>query len=125
MVNSFTRIAAAGAAVAAVFAGTVTTAQAADVGVLDTNKTISNSHGRMTYIDDGDMFEVCDTKADGYGMTGQVVVATTGNPVLTVTDGGDAGCDKGGYNVGQLFSVYMAVVWNGGGDWVYSEHFTE
>ncbi|MGW1491022.1 hypothetical protein [Streptomyces sp. NPDC002402] len=114
----------AGAAVATVFAGTVSTAQAADTAILDTNKTISNGHGKMTYIDDGDMFEVCDTKADGHGMTGQVL-GWQGRVKLTVTDGGDAGCDKGGYNVGQVESVKMALVWDGGGDWVYSYDFTE
>ncbi|WP_406269467.1 hypothetical protein OHT93_16440 [Streptomyces sp. NBC_00191] len=124
MSKTFIRIAVAGAAVAAVFAGTVSTAQAADTAILDTNKTISNGHGKMTYIDDGDMFEVCDTKADGHGMTGQVL-GWQGRVKLTVTDGGDAGCDKGGYNVGQVESVKMALVWDGGGDWVYSYDFTE
>ncbi|MFI5801309.1 hypothetical protein [Streptomyces sp. NPDC051561] len=124
MASSLTRIAVAGAAVAAIFAGTASAAQAAEVGTMDTNKTISNGHGKMTYIDNGDMFQVCDTKADGYGMTGQVI-RPGGNPLLTVTDGGDAGCDKAGYDVGQIWSVQMALVWDGGGDWVYSEHFTE
>ncbi|MFF3323021.1 hypothetical protein [Streptomyces sp. NPDC002889] len=118
--NSFTRIAVAGAAVVAVFAGTASTAQAIE------NKTISNSHGKMTFIDDGDMFQVCDTKADGYGMTGQVIEMGLAERVkLTVTDGGDAGCDKGGYDIGVTWSVKMALVWDGGGDWVYSHHFKE
>jgi hypothetical protein len=53
MIKSITRIAVAGAAVTAVFAGTVSTAQAADTGTLDTNKTISYPQGRgkMTYIE--------------------------------------------------------------------------
>ncbi|MFI5801307.1 hypothetical protein [Streptomyces sp. NPDC051561] len=126
MIKSISRIAVAGAAVITVFAGTVSTAQAAEVGTLDTNKYISAPQGRgtMTYIDDGDMFQVCDTKADGYGMTGQVET-TKPVTVLTVTDGGDAGCDKGGYNVGQLQSVRMKLTWNGGGGSVVSEFFNE
>ncbi|MGW1491023.1 hypothetical protein [Streptomyces sp. NPDC002402] len=127
MGKTFSRIAVAGAAVATVFAGTVSTAQAADTTILDTNKTISNSHGKMTYIDDGDMFEVCDTNADGHGMTGMVekLVGSAPKTVLTVTDGGDAGCDKGGYNVGQLESIRMALTWDGGGGTVRSGYFNE
>ncbi|MFE7108579.1 hypothetical protein ACFU98_05170 [Streptomyces sp. NPDC057575] len=119
MVKSLTRIALVGAGVATALTLTASPALA------DTNKTIYSpqSRGKMTYIDDGDMFEVCDTKADGYGMTG--VVEDVNHTILTITDGGDAGCDKDGYNVGQLNSVRMALYWNGGGGAVRSEYFNE
>ncbi|MFI5806801.1 hypothetical protein [Streptomyces sp. NPDC051561] len=111
-------------AVAAVLVGTATPAMAVS------NKTISNSHGKMTFIDDGDMFQVCDTKADGHGMTGELVqVYPDGsNKVrLTVTDGGDSNCGKKGYNVGNQFNeLYeMWLAWNGGGATVKSERFNE
>ncbi|MFJ4878435.1 hypothetical protein ACIP93_24965 [Streptomyces sp. NPDC088745] len=122
--KSFSRIAATGAALAALVVGTATPAMA------ESNKTISNSHGKMTFIDDGDMFQVCDTKADGHGMTGELVQVYPGgsNQVrLTVTDGGDSGCDKKGYNIGNQFNeLYeMWLSWNGGGATVKSERFNE
>ncbi|MFI1221124.1 MULTISPECIES: hypothetical protein [unclassified Streptomyces] len=73
MTKSITRIAVAGAALMTFFAGTVTTAQAAEAGPLSTDKTISLRDGRgaMTIFDGGDMFQVCDTKADGHGVVGR------------------------------------------------------
>ncbi|MGW7364512.1 hypothetical protein ACWGI8_14060 [Streptomyces sp. NPDC054841] len=115
------RAAVVGSAVAAAVTFSTAAAVAGDI-------TISNSHGSMKYIDDGDMFQVCDTKADGYGMKGQLIsIGAEDRAVLTVDDGGDAGCDKKGYNVGNgAGEVYkMALVWNGGGDWTYSYHFKE
>ncbi|MGW6564486.1 hypothetical protein [Streptomyces sp. NPDC054975] len=119
MVKALTRVAVAGAAVAAVVAGTATPALA------DTNKSIYYPSGRgsMTYIDDGDMFQVCDTKADGHGMVG--MVENLNHTLITITDGGDAGCDKKGYNVGQMESVRMALSWNGGGGTITSGYFNE
>ncbi|MFI5806800.1 hypothetical protein [Streptomyces sp. NPDC051561] len=117
--KSFSRIAVAGAAVAAVIAGTATPAMA------DTNRTISNSHGKFTFIDDGDMFEVCDTKADGHGVTGKLLESGSNDFVLTVTDGGDSGCDKKGYNIGNLREYQMWLSWNGGGATVKSIWFNE
>ncbi|MFI9587651.1 hypothetical protein ACIHCQ_38925 [Streptomyces sp. NPDC052236] len=127
MVKTFTRMAVAGAAVVSVLAVTASQAQAA---VLVSNKTISNSHGKMTFIDDGDVFQVCDTKADGHGMTGELVQiydAGANQVRLTVTDGGDSGCDKKGYNIGNQFNEQyeMWLSWNGGGATVKSERFNE
>ncbi|MFI9587652.1 hypothetical protein ACIHCQ_38930 [Streptomyces sp. NPDC052236] len=122
MVKTFTRMAVAGAAVVSVLAVTASQAQAA---VLDTNRTISNSHGKFTFTDDGDVFEVCDTKADGYGMTGRLQESGSNDYVLTVTDGGDAGCDKKGYNIGNLREYQMSLSWNGGGATVRSIWFNE
>lgn len=127
MVKIFSRVAVAGAAVAMVFAGTASQASAAEAGVLTTDITISNSHGKMIFHDDGDMFEVCDTNADGYGMEGMLIGAV-GQTLLDVTDGGDAGCDKGGYNVGNCLDtcdVQMRLYWNGGGSPTLSRWFNE
>ena len=114
----------------AVLIGTASTAQAASVLAPPAppieNITISDAHGKMTFIDDGDQFQVCDTKADSYGVTGQLIEMSTSTRVrLTVKDNGDAGCDTGGYDVGVWTSYKMGLVWDGGGDWTYSYHFKE
>ncbi|MFB7091547.1 hypothetical protein [Streptomyces sp. NPDC056296] len=123
---ALTRLAVAGSAVAAVLAGTAAPAMAGDAQVLDTNKTISNDHGYMTYLDNGDMFVVCDTKADGYGMTG-IVQTPKAIPLdkLKITDGGDAGCDKDGIDVTNSSDYRMKLTWDGGGLSVYSAWFNE
>ncbi|MGW1491020.1 hypothetical protein [Streptomyces sp. NBC_00191] len=104
----------------------MSTAQAADTAILDTNKVISlpDGRGKMTYIDDGDMFEVCDTRADGHGVEGQLV-RKGGTTLITVSDGGDAGCDKKGYNVPNSGEYQMQLWWQGGGAAQYSQWFNE
>jgi hypothetical protein len=81
------------------------------------NKSIGDEHGVMTFIDDGDVFKVCDTRVDDHGVTGKVIKADYWTPaetvVLTVTDGGDAGCGKAGYNIGNLHHYKMVLYWNG------------
>jgi hypothetical protein len=97
----------------------------------DTDKTISLPYNRgyFKFIDDGDVFKVCDTKADGYGVRGTLYGMNNFTGVvyvaLVVDDGGDSGCDKNGYNIGQLGSYKMELCWNGGGPCVYSEWFNE
>ncbi|MER5772071.1 hypothetical protein [Streptomyces sp. NPDC001985] len=122
----FTRTAVVGAAMALAFAGTASTAQATEAGPLVSNKVISlpGGQGKMTFIDNGDMFEVCDTKADGHGVSGRLI-DNNYNEKLYIEDGGDAGCGKKGYNVGQLGSYQMQLSWNGGGPDVKSEWFNE
>ncbi|WP_393058967.1 hypothetical protein [Streptomyces sp. LN549] len=122
--KSFARIAVAGAAVATVLAGTMSTAQATEVGALDTDKTISSSHGKMIYHDDGDMFEVCDTKADGHGVTGYVMRYPT-DIMLSVDDGGDSGCDKDGVDITNTSDYMMVLEWNGDYSRVASGWFNE
>ncbi|MFI5801310.1 hypothetical protein [Streptomyces sp. NPDC051561] len=126
MVKSLTRIALAGAAIATVLAGTASTAQASEVGTLESNKYLYLTEGRgtMTFIDDGDMFQVCDTKADGHGVEGQLIDDTE-RQMLYITDGGDAGCDKAGYNVGNSRQYQMKFWWSGGGGTQYSQWFNE
>lgn len=126
MIKSFPRVAVVGAAVATVLAGTMPTAQAAETPILTGDKTLSLPGGRgtMTFIDDGDMFQVCDTKADGHGVTGRLI-GDSYNEKLYIEDGGDAGCGKAGYNVGQSGSFQMQLSWNGDGYEAKSEWFNE
>lgn len=115
---------AGGIAVATVFGST-------DAVFAVTNKTISLPGGRgtMTFIDDGDVFKICDTKADGHGVWGELWFQPwigSEDVVLTIDDGGDAGCDKAGYNVGNDGTYQMLLCWNGPGNvCVWSGEFNE
>jgi hypothetical protein len=86
----------AGAA-AVILAGSASPAMAADI-------TLTGYWGTMKFIDDGDVFQVCDTYADGQGVKGyikyQPILGTAGI-IETIDDGGDAGCDKKGVNIGN------------------------
>jgi hypothetical protein len=90
-------------------------ASADDVGVLD-NKSVETRGGKMTFIDDGDVFKICDTNADGKGVYGALFYAPYWDPndhdrVMTISDGGDAGCDKKGHNIGNSGIFYMKICW--------------
>jgi hypothetical protein len=116
MARSFTRLAVVGVAAATMLAVTVSPALAADQ-----NRTLSNSHGKMTYNDSVDVFEICDTSADGYGVSGGLTHWYSGGlsykeNAFRINDGGDAGCDKIGYNVqGYPHNYSMFFQWDGGG----------
>ncbi|MEV0241847.1 hypothetical protein AB0I06_18220 [Streptomyces sp. NPDC050674] len=127
MVKSFSRIAVASAALAATLGGVTTPAFAAESQILTTDITVNiPNRGKMVFHDDGDMFEVCDTNADGHGMTGYLKNSDTGRILLLLTDGGDAGCDKDGWNVDNWPSSYqMQLQWDGGGPAAYSALFNE
>ncbi|SCL69101.1 hypothetical protein GA0070606_4976 [Micromonospora citrea] len=123
----FARAAVVGGIVVATIVGSTAPA-------LASNKSLSLSGGRgtMTFIDDGDMFQVCDTRADGHGVTGELFYRSwlepTSRRVLTVDDGGDSGCDKSGYNVGNDGYYQMRLCWNGWDPIVscqWSEEFNE
>ncbi|MFF3936067.1 hypothetical protein [Streptomyces phaeofaciens] len=121
--SKLSRMALVGAGAAALMVTMAPSAQA----VSDKTITLPNSRGYMKFIDDGDVFKVCDTRADGYGVTGTLFVRNASGLVsvaTTVDDGGDEGCDKKGYNIGQLASYQMRVCWDGGGC-VSSEWFNE
>ncbi|RZU17091.1 hypothetical protein [Streptomyces sp. BK239] len=122
--STFSRLALAGAGAAAMVVTLAPSAQA----VSDKTITLPQGRGYMKFIDDGDVFKVCDTKADGHGVTGTLWVRNIGgvtSVATTVDDGGNSGCDKKGYNVGQLASYRMELCWNGGGGCVFSEWFNE
>ena len=82
-----------------------------------TNKTLVDSHGQFTFIDDGDVFQICDNKADGHGVTGQLQLRSgvdgSLKTVMTINDGGDDGCDKQGFNIGNWHTYRMVYWWNG------------
>ncbi|MBC9729005.1 hypothetical protein [Streptomyces sp. TRM68367] len=122
--SKLTRMAMVGAAAATMVVASTAPAMAVS------NKTIylDGSRGYMKFIDDGDVFQVCDTRADGHGVTGTLWVRNAGgvvSKVFDLGDGGDAGCNKKGYNVGQLASYRMQVTWNGGGGSKFSAWFNE
>jgi len=92
------------------------------------DRLISTSWGKMSYTDDGDKFQVCDTEVDGHGVTGRLqrrsadglVIST----VLEIDDGGDSGCDNGSYDVSVSYD-YRMVILSEGRDTVYSTWFSE
>ncbi|KUN75746.1 hypothetical protein [Streptomyces griseoruber] len=91
-----------------------------------TNKTVSlpDSRGYMHFHDDGDVFSVCDTRADGHGVSGNLMNADNA-VVFTLKDDTDDGCAKKGYNVG-IRAVRMEIWWDGDFSKVYySDWFRE
>ncbi|MFJ6944313.1 hypothetical protein ACISU4_06600 [Streptomyces wuyuanensis] len=127
MANSFTRLAVVGVAAATMLTVTASPALAADQ-----NRTLSNSHGKMTYNDSVDVFEICDTRADGHGVSGgltrwyQSAHIQYKENAFTINDGGDAGCDKIGYDVkGYPNNYAMYFKWDGGGATQSTQWFSE
>lgn len=57
--------------------------------------------GCITHIDDGDVFEVCDTRVDNHGVYGALHEYINGNWVKrdSVEDGGDPTCGKFAFDV--------------------------
>ncbi|MEU0576279.1 hypothetical protein ABZ465_03010 [Streptomyces griseoincarnatus] len=99
----------------------------------DSDIILKSSRGYFLYHDDGDMFRVCDTNADGHGVTGVLMENNDNSPVpgygevLRVDDGGDSGCDKAGFNVqpSPSYTYQMRFWWNGGGGTLSSVAFRE
>lgn len=113
------------AAAAAVLIGfTAAPAAAANAGV-----ELPYDRGDMTFIDDGDVFKVCDTKADGHGVTGTLRALNhlTGKIVNVKSwdDGGDSGCDGGNFDVRGNTAHDMVLCWHGGGPCKVSRVFKE
>lgn len=107
-----------GAAATVMFGVASSPAFAANVGI-----QLPNGRGSMTFIDDGDKFTVCDTKADDHGVTGKVrQLRADGRIVviLTIDDGGDAGCDTKSIDIIGTTPQDMQLCWNGGGACVVS-----
>ncbi|MER5556519.1 hypothetical protein ABT001_33520 [Streptomyces sp. NPDC002793] len=93
------RAAVAGASAVALVAAMASPASAA-------NKSISNGYGYMKHVDDGDIFRVCDTRAEGVGVYGTLwydSFVTTGGykRVLNLSDGGDSGCGRAVHDIGN------------------------
>lgn len=95
----------------------------------DQKVSLPSGRGYMYYEDDGDKFTVCDTNADGYGVTGQLRTLNSSGTgivtVLTVDDGGDAGCDTSTYDIIGAKSYSMWINWHGNNNWYESVVFSE
>jgi hypothetical protein len=116
--SRFARMAVVGASVAATLVASAHPSIALEGGKAGTrsNATISISEGSLKFIDDGDIFEICDTQADGDGVYGALYynsyVYTDGyQRVMTLNDGGDAGCDKKGHDIGNGGTYVMTICW--------------
>jgi hypothetical protein len=118
-----------GAVMAAVAAATVVGFTAGPAAAATGSQKVSLPYDRgfMMYWDDGDQFEVCDTKADGYGVTGILRTAVDGQiqEVFSIDDGGDAGCDWKTYDIVGRQAYDMIVNWHGNNDWYGSVYFSE
>ncbi|MGW2265402.1 hypothetical protein [Streptomyces koyangensis] len=103
---------------------TAAPAAAANAGV-----ELPYDRGDMTFIDDRDVFKVCDTKADGHGVTGTLrgISHLTGKIVNLKSwdDGGDSGCDGGNYDVRGNSAHDMVLCRHGGGPCKVSRVFKE
>ncbi|WP_221507459.1 hypothetical protein [Streptomyces candidus] len=122
---------AVGAAALATVLGTVASpahaVEAGEAGASRASNTdifVKSSRGYMLFHDDGDVFEICDTNADGHGVEGQLVDYFTGTTYLYLDDGGDKGCDKKGYDIGANYYV-MHFWWSGDGIVRKSGRFNE
>ncbi|MFJ4946471.1 hypothetical protein ACIP4V_28315 [Streptomyces albidoflavus] len=87
-----------------------------------TDITIKDSAGRgkMTFHDDGDVFSVCDLKADGGAIVGKVwykpVIGGEWTSIASEGDSSDAGCDKiTSVDVEIAGNYQMRLYWNGAG----------
>ncbi|MBW1597847.1 hypothetical protein [Streptomyces sp. JJ38] len=123
MINSkYARVGLVSAATATMLLFTATPALAANFRI-----SLPYDRGYMQYIDDGDVFTVCDTKADGHGVTGYVRRLMLDGRIITlatIDDGGDAGCDKKGVDINRQ-AHDIVLCWNGGGPCVVSRPFEE
>jgi hypothetical protein len=122
----YARAAAAAVGAMALVAATTGTAHAADT-TLRLYRS-GNTVGTMTHLDpDPDTFRVCDTRADGHGVTGKLYLYMGGWQLKeTEEDGGDAGCDYFDYNVVPYAAKYlMKLCWNGPGEVCVQKEFTE
>jgi hypothetical protein len=69
----------------------------------------------MTHLDDDpDSFKVCDTEADGAGVTGELYIDQgVWALVGSANDGGDAGCDSFVEDITFPWTYKMVLCWNG------------
>ncbi|MCX5203451.1 hypothetical protein OG897_18610 [Streptomyces sp. NBC_00237] len=95
----------------------------------DRTVNLPDGRGYFKHTDDGDKFTVCDTRADGAGVTGFLwrTVGGASTVVMTVNDGGDGGCDSKVYDVKGTTQYKMEICWPGTNDLVCrnSGYFSE
>ncbi|WP_329220220.1 hypothetical protein OG352_26270 [Streptomyces sp. NBC_01485] len=90
--------------------------------------SLPNGRGTMEHIDGGDKFRVCDTRADGHGVKGQLRGIDARNHIfviMTINDGGDADCGVASHDIRLDTPHDMVLCWNGGGACVISRVFDE
>ncbi|MCX5275063.1 hypothetical protein [Streptomyces virginiae] len=83
----------------------------------------AEGRGLVEYIDDGDVFTVCDTNGgDGYGVVMKIYYkapvtippsAARYELAKSVYDGNGGGCTKVGYDIGDVGSYYFTLEWAG------------
>lgn len=116
---------------AAAAAATVVGFSAGPAAAATGNQIVSlpSNRGYMYYKDDGDLFTVCDTNPDGYGVTGKLKTLNSNGTgiitVMTLDDGGDSNCDSDNYDVIGAKSYSMWVNWHGNSSWYESVVFSE
>ncbi|MDA1359092.1 hypothetical protein O1R50_05625 [Glycomyces luteolus] len=74
--------------------------------------------GTMTHYDaETDRFTVCDTQSEGRNVTGKLYAEGGDTPLLTITDGSDAGCDSKTYDLraGRTYEMLIYL----GGEWEF------
>ncbi len=103
------------AALTASFIGSAGQAQAANAYLLLDDRD-GRQLGAMTHYDaETDTFKVCDTQREGHSVTG--TLWRYGSPknvlLLKITDGDDAGCNSGKYNIRSGYAYYMQLSYNG------------
>ncbi|MEU1458925.1 hypothetical protein [Streptomyces avermitilis] len=119
------RIAAAGAATAIAISLSASPASA------DSYKYIYLPSGRgyFEFIDNGDTFQLCDTKADGQGVSAYLIRRDPLNNkqtfVVTMDDGGDSSCATKTYNINDYYDYQMGVWWHGDGTIYSNDWFHE
>ncbi|MEU1512243.1 hypothetical protein ABZ490_08760 [Streptomyces sp. NPDC005811] len=85
----------------------------------DSDKSIVyGSRGYMYFTDNGDVFKVCDTKADGYGMDGYLnrrntITGGGFTELWRITASGNGNCTKKGEDIGNLYQYQMSLWWRG------------
>ncbi|MEU5163986.1 hypothetical protein AB0G74_30830 [Streptomyces sp. NPDC020875] len=109
------RVAIAGGAAMALALANVSTAHAANLSFSLSHN--GNKVGTMAHLDaDPDRIQVCDTRADGHGVTGTLSIlhgAAGWTTIAVVDDGGDAGCDTLQVPISGTAYYAMELCWNG------------
>ncbi len=129
----FVRLSSATTAALVTIVGSVVTSSAASAAPADgrtvfavSTGTTTVAHyqggykrGTMSHTDDGDVFRVCDTRADGHGVVGLLYasepITNDWSLLRAEDDGGDSGCDSFTYDIKGGNTYRMRICWKGAG----------
>ena len=85
-----------------------------------TSSTAGYNRGVMHFVDDGDWFQICDYRADGFGVTGYLQFLSEGiwRTNFKFTDGGDSGCGSKTHDIKAEYGdrYRMKICWDGNGN---------